>query len=268
MNQIVIDGKSFSSPSAWNELSRKQLLFVSRLFHGKLSMVDFKLRAMFNFISITKKIKKRLHPEDTYFLCETLDFLFEQVSLTRNLLPKLKTGLSTYIGPSDAMKNCTFGEFTMANSLLDSFCSTKDQKYLDEMVAVLYRPKKWFWFIRKNFTDNQDSRKKFVNRSLKKRYGIMASVDYHVKYSVFLFFSGVLNSLPGLYPYVYQQKGDSGSEDNGWASLIISLADGKTDDASLETIMNSNLYNVLICLNKKSKEYHEYMSKIESHDRH
>jgi hypothetical protein len=96
----------------------------------------------------------------------------------------------------------------------------------------------------------------------------MAKVDYHVKYSVYLFFSGVLNSLPVLYPFVYQQKGDSGSEDNGWASLIISLADGKTDDKSLETVMNSNLYNVLIGLNKKSKEYHDYMSKIESHDRH
>jgi len=67
-----------------------------------------------------------------------------------------------------------------------------------------------------------------------------------------------------LYPYVYQQKEDAGSEDNGWASLIISLADGKTDDKSLETVMNSNLYNVLIGLNKKSKEYHEYMSKIEA----
>src|ERR1035437_2069509 len=196
MNQIVINGKSFMSPSAWNELSRKQLLFVNRLFHGQLTMIDFRLRALFNFITITKKIKQRLHPEDAYFLCETLDFLFEEVSLTRNLLPRLKSGLRTYIGPSDAMKNCTFGEFTMANSLLDSFSLTKEQKYLDELVAVLYRPQKWFWFIRKNFTDNQDSRKKFVNRSLMKRSGIMASLDYHVKYSVFLFFFGVLNSLP------------------------------------------------------------------------
>lgn len=268
MNQIVIDSKSFISPSSWNELSRKQLLFVSHLFHGKLSMIDFKLRALLNFISITPKVKKRLHPEDTYFLCETLNFLFEEVSLTRNLLPILKTGMRRYLGPSDAMKNCTFGEFTMANSLLESFSLTKDQMYLDEMVAVLYRPKKWFWFIRKNLTDNQDARQKFVNRSLKKRSEIMVPVDYHVKYCVFLFFSGVLNSLPELYPYVYQQKGDSGDENNGWASLIISLADGKTDDKSLETIMNSNLYNVLIGLNKKSKEYHEYMSKIESHDRH
>ena len=56
-------------------------------------MIDFKLRALFNFISITPKIKKRLHPEDAYFLCETLDFLFEEVSLTRNLLPAIRTGM-------------------------------------------------------------------------------------------------------------------------------------------------------------------------------
>ncbi len=268
MNQVEIDGKTYITPSDWNELSKEQVLFVSRLFQGQLTIVDFKLRALFNFLSIKPKVKKRIHPEEAYFLCETLDFLFKEVSLTRNNLPAIRIGGWKYIGPSDAMMNCTFGEFTMANSLLDSFSKTKDQKYLDEMVSVLYRPKKWFWDIRKNFTDNQDPRKRFVNRSLKNRSRRMAKVDYHVKYSVSLFFSGVLNSLPVLYPYVYQQKGDSGSEDNGWASLIISLADGKTDDKSLETVMNSNLYNVLIGLNKKSKEYHEYMSKIESHDRH
>ncbi len=268
MNQVEIDGKTYSMPSNWNELTRKQVLFVSRLFQGQFSMVDFKLRALFDFLSVRPKIKKRIHPEDAYFLCETIDFLFSEVSLTKNLLPIISTGRRKYTGPSDSMMNCTFGEFTMANSLLDAFSKTKEHKYLDEMVAVFYRPRKWFWFIRKGFTDNQDPRERFVSRSLKKRCTRIASVDYDIKYSVFLFFSGVLNSLPVLYPHVYQQKGDAGSEDNGWASLIISMADGKTDDKSLETVMNSNLYNVMIGLNKKAKEYHEYISKIESYDRH
>jgi hypothetical protein len=268
MNQVEIDGKSYFMPSEWNELTKKQVLFISRLFQGQLTMVDFKLRALFDFLSVKPKVIKRIHPEDAYFLCESLDFLFKEVSLTKNLLPVLRTGRRKFLGPSDAMMNCTFGEFTMASSLLDSFLKTKEQKYLDEMVAVFYRPRKWFWFIRKDYSDNQDPRKKFVNRSLKRRCQIIASLKYEVKYSIFLFFSGVLNSLPNLYPYVYEQQGGTGSEDNGWASLIISLADGKTDDKSLETVMNSNLYNVFIGLNKKAKEYHEYMSKIDSYDRH
>ena len=122
--------------------------------------------------------------------------------------------------------------------------------------------------MRKHFTDNQDPRAKFMNRTLTRRAGKMGKVDHCVKYAAYLFFNGVLNSLPALYPFVYRQKDEPDSQDNGWASLIISLADGKTDDRSLETVMNSNLYNVFIGLNNKAREYQEYLDKIEDHGRH
>jgi len=268
MNKVQIDNVQRSLPSTWNELTREQLLYVSGLFASKLPLVEFRVKALFEFLSMKRTALRRIAPEDAYTLCESLDFLNKEVALTRNMLPVIKAGLRKYLGPADAMTNCTFGEFTLACSALDKFQKAGEEKYLDELVAILYRPKKVFWFIRKYFTDNQDPRAKFMNRALKKRAGKIARVDHCVKYSIYLFFNGVLNSLPGLYPYVYKQKDEPGDHDNGWASLIISLADGKTDDISLETIMNSNLYNVFIGLNKKAKEYHEYMSKIESYDRH
>jgi hypothetical protein len=268
MNLVEIDHIRRSLPSEWNELSRKQLLFVSKLFSAKLTLVEFRVKALFEFLSIKRKNFKRIAPEDAFTLCESLDFLNKEVNLTRNLIPFIKAGLNKYFGPADAMVYCTFGEFTLACSALDEFQKTGEEKFLDQLVAILYRPQKFFWSIRKYFTDNQDPRLKFMNRTLKKRVRKIEKVDPCVKYSIYLFFNGVLNSLPGLYPYVYQQKGETQDQDNGWASLIISLADGKTDDQSLETIMNSNLYNVFIGLNKKAKEYHEYMSKIESYDRH
>jgi len=268
MNIVEIDHIRRSLPSQWNELSRRQLLYVSKLFGAKLTLVDFRVKALFVFLSIKRKSFKRIAPEDAFTLCESLDFLNKEVTLTRNLLPAIKAGLRKYHGPADAMVYCTFGEFTLACSALDEFQKTGEEKYFDELVAILYRPKKIFWSIRKYFTDNQDSRSKFMNRTMKKRSGKIARINHCVKYSIYLFFNGVLNSLPALYPYVYHEKNEAGDQDNGWASLIISLADGKTDDTSLETIMNSNLYNVFIGLNKKAKEYHEYMSKIESYDRH
>jgi len=268
MNHVQIDNIHRWLPSGWNELSGKQLLFVSTLFNSQLTRVEFRVKALFEFLSVKRKTLKRIAPEDAYALCESLNFLNKEVALTRNLLPVIKLGLRKYHGPSDAMVYCTFGEFTLACSALDEYQKTGDEKHLDQLVAILYRPKKFFFSIRKYFTDNQDPRAKFMNRSLKNRAGKIAKVDHCVKYSVYLFFNGILNSLPGLYPYVYQQKGETEDQDNGWASLIISLADGKTDDKSLETVMNSNLYNVFIGLNMKAKEYHGYMSKIESYDRH
>jgi len=249
-------------------LTREQLLYVSGLFASKLPLVEFRVKALFEFLSMKRKTLKRIAPEDAYTLCESLDFLNKEVTLTRNLLLVIKAGLKKYLGPADAMMYCTFGEFTLACSALDDYQKTGEEKYLDQLVTILYRPQKFLWFIRKYFTDNQDPRAKFMNRTLKKRAGKLGRVDHCEKYSVYLFFNGVLNSLPALYPYVYRQKDETNSQNNGWASLIISLADGKTDDKSLETIMNSNLYNVFIGLNKKAREYHEYLDKIESYGRY
>jgi hypothetical protein len=268
MNQVQIDHIQRSLPSTWNELTREQLLYVSRLFTSKLPLVEFRVKALFEFLSVKRKTLKRIAPEDAYTLCESIDFLNKEVTLTRNLFPVIRAGLKKYFGPADAMVYCTFGEFTMACSALDEYQKTGEEKSLDQLVAILYRPQKFFWFIRKYFTDNQDPRAKFMNRTLKIRARKLASVDHCIKYSVYLFFNGVLNSLPALYPYVYKQKDEADSQDNGWVSLIISLADGKTDDKSLETIMNSNLYNVFIGLNKKAREYHDYLDKIESHGRY
>ena len=268
MNQVQIDNIYRSLPSTWNELTREQLLYVSGLFASKLPLIEFRVKVLFEFLSVKRKILKRIAPEDAYTLCESLDFLNKEVNLTRNLLPIIKTDLKKYYGPADAMVYCSFGEFTLACSALDEFQKTGEEKHLDQLFAILYRPKKFLWSIRKFFTDNQDPRAKFMNRTLKKRAGKLGMVDHCVKYSVYLFFNGVLNSLPALYPYVYRQKDETDSQDTGWASLIISLADGKTDDRSLETVMNSNLYNVFIGLNKKAREYHEYLDKIESHGRY
>lgn len=268
MNQVQIDNINRSLPSTWNELTREQLLYVSGLFASKLSLVEFRVKALFEFLTVKRRLLKRIAPEDAYALCESLDFLNKEVNLTKNLLPVINAGLKKYYGPADSMVYCTFGEFTLACSALDDYQKTGEEEHLDQLVAILYRPQKCFWFIRKYFTDNQDPRAKFMNRMLKIRAGKIGLVDHRVKYSVYLFFNGVLNSLPALYPYVYKQKDETDSQDAGWASLIISLADGKTDDKSLETVMNSNLYNVFIGLNKKAREYHEYLDKIESHGRY
>jgi hypothetical protein len=268
MNSVEIDGKKYFLPSNWDELTADQLHMVSCLFCSGLSSIEFKLKALFGFLPVSCSLRNRIDPEDSYYLMECLSFLLKEVTLTKNLQPILKTGGRWYYGPSDGLTNCTFGEFTRVSSLLDSFSQTKDQKYLDEMVSVLYRPKRCFWFIRKSFTDNQDPRRRLATRTLAKRSRKVKKLGYAQKYSVFLFLSGVLNSLPGMFPYVYKYDGEAPNEDRGWATLIISLADGRTDDGSLETVMNSNLYNVLIGLNKKAKEYQDYLDKIESYGKH
>jgi len=267
MNTVTIDSASFQLPSAWDEMTGKQLLFVANLFNRRLSVIDFKLKILLHCLAIRPKLIKRIDPEDAYSLCQSFDFLLKDVTLTRNLIPVIRPGFIKYYGPSDKMLHCSFGEFTKAHNKLDQYIKTRDEKVLSEIIAILYRPKKAFWFIRKRLTNNRDPRRKLHDLSLKKRTAIFANLDPSIKYGVFLFFTGVLNSLPGQFPNVFRKREDNSEENKyGWVPLVISLADGKTDDQSLERVLSSNLYNVFFGLEQKAIEYFKFLEETKRHE--
>ena len=261
MNHVVIDSILRTLPSTWNELTKKQLLFVAEMFHKGLSVVDFKVHTLYEFLSIKLKDFTRINAEDGYYLCKTLDFILDEVTLTKNLIPFIRPGITKFYGASDGLLYCTFGEFTQAHTRFEQYAKSQDVSALNELVAILYRPQKFGWFIRRYFTDTPDPRVRFKERTFKKRALKMARIDPLIKYAVFLFFSGCCNSFPKQFPNVYRKKEDSVASENGWISLIISLADGKTDNKSIDLVVNSNLYNVLLGLEQKSIEYFNYLEK-------
>ena len=121
MNRIQVNNICRQIPSDWNELTRKHLIAISKLFLQGCTLFEFKAKALVAFLEIKRKLFRQIHPEDAHGLCQTLDFLFKEVTLTRNLIPSIRIGLRKYYGPSDALKNCTFGEFTMVHSLYESY---------------------------------------------------------------------------------------------------------------------------------------------------
>ena len=266
MNIVQIDSISCNLPSSWNELTRKQLLFISAKFQKNLKLAEFKVQALKEFLSIKKKLFLRINPEDAFSLCQTLDFLLKDVTLTTNVIPVVSHRFHTYYGPSDRMLHCTFGEFTKAHSRLDQYYKTKDEKVLDEIVAILYRPKKSAWWIRRHYASTKDPRRKLHDLSLVKRTRAFKTLDPAIKYSVLLFFTGVLNSLPGQFPNVFRKREDAGDNNYGWVPLVISLADGKTDDESLERVLSSNLYNVFFGLEQKATEYFKFLAETKRHE--
>lgn len=264
MHSVRIDTMERSLPSCWDELSRSQLLFVSRMLLKGLSVADFKVTALNRFLSIGRKQFLRISPEDVWSLGRTLDFILKEVSLSRNRIPRVRIGLRRYIGPSDGLQNCSFGEFTLAHTCFEAYQSSRDFHALAELAAILYRRKKPLWVLRKFFCESADPRVRFNQRTVRRGARRFERLDPSVLYAVFLFFCGCVNSLPGRFPNVYRQKEDTVASDtlSGWISLIISLADGRTDDEALDRVTRSNLYNVFMGLEYKSIEYFNYMEKI------
>ena len=268
MNEVVIDNEKLSLPSCWNDLSYRQLLQVCRLFNLGIHATHFKWSLVIKFLGINARTLRKIDPEDAYFLCQTLNFLLEDVTLTKAVVQTIHCPgfpWTRYYGPSDVMGESTFGEFTQAQVRYEEYNRTLDPVKLDEMVAILFRPKKSFWWIRKYFIESSDPRKRFIDRTLSARVKSFSKVDREIKKAVFIYFSGVQKLLPELFPNVYKKKPDSSADSlSGWSSLIISLADGKTDDQSLDRVMNSNLYNVFLGLEQKSIDYFNYLKKYQN----
>ena len=223
-----------------------------------------------SYLSIKKKLYYSIEPENVLMLAETFSFLQEEVSLTNAVIDTIRVRRfpwSRFVGPNDGMYYCTFGEFTKAQVRFDQYEKTKDPASLDAMVAVLFRKKKLFWFLRRYFTESTDPRVRFIDRTLAARTKQIQTIPTLEKYAVMLFFSGVQSAIAAQFPNVYRQgRTESNNAGNGWASLVISLADGKTDDQSLDRVMHSNLYNVFFGLEQKAIEYFDFIKKHPSND--
>ena len=262
MNTIQIGHITRSTPASWNELTKKQLLLVASMLQSGMTKIEFRTNLLFKFLSIKKKQFLSVDPNDVHFLSQTLEFLHDGVDLTKNLIPSFRFKLQRYWGPSDSLLNCTFGEFTKAHTLLELYTTKQDDLALDKIVAILYRPKKFLWRIRRYLTDVEDCRVRLKDRTLKTRAIKFAKVDPILKYCVFLQFSGVMKSFPGRFPNVYRKKEDAQGSSLGWISLIIALSDGKTDTPNINLVMNSNLYNVFLGLEQKSIDYFRQLEKL------
>ena len=184
------------------------------------------------------------------------------MKLNRNLLPRILR----YHGPADGMKDCSFGEFTRVQMKVEDYSKSGDDKDLDELVATLYRRRRPLWFIRRRFVATSDCRRRFIEKDLPARMKKMSRAPHAEKYAVFLFVMGVMGSLPEKFPNVYRKKGERDQAGGGWASLIISLADGKTDDESLDRVFYSNMYNVFMGLEQKAIEYFQFLKDTKQND--
>lgn len=79
-------------------------------------------------------------------LLELTNPFIEEVELTKNLFPTItvRKGLKkiTLHGPDDDLKNITGGEFAMAEQKYLRWHETREDHYLDELIAIFWRPER------------------------------------------------------------------------------------------------------------------------------
>lgn len=250
-------------PEQWNELCKADLLEICRYFDGRtlareaaykfsFHLLGFK----FGHLSLNKAILKVPH-EQIHEVSRLVDWIFKPSTLTKNLLPSIQVGWHTYIGPSDGLNRATFDEVVTAyvkqNLYKQQTDAAQKQRYLAELVATLYRPRKWWWWLVRFFPDlsDGDSRITFNEATVKTRAKRLAKLSTAELYAVLLYFEGCHSFFERIAPDVFSSKGVGEGKKSrfGWETFYVGMAGDKF--GTIDKVGRTYFTNILIGLQDK-----------------
>lgn len=246
-------------PSKWNELTSKQLLYIASMWQTwrdtmqrGATMLHYKTALFIELMNNTEAEKKKviewlgMIKKTDVNIFSTLDFLFNDITLTKNLFPTLSLGVfSKYYGPHDGLANVSIGEFSFAITFYNRYSKTKNIADLDKLIAILYRPKN------KNADETGDARKPFKKHLIEAYEIELRQLQLKYKQAVYLYFIGCMEAWSRRYQFVFSKaEGSSSGSGTPFINIIIELAGGKfgTFDQTFEQnadIVLTELNNLL-----------------------
>jgi hypothetical protein len=290
-------------PSEVSELDPEQASFVMEqillLQSGKIAIDQFRINLISFFLNLkmsgkyvyfrnkkNKTVQEKQFidsvNENVFRISETMESFFiagdDKHSLVfnydtvKNLIPQI----GKYYGPAAALTDCTFYEYKEPHIRFVEFCKGHDEQKLNELVAVLYRPKRLLNFLLKYLPghDGQMRRKlipKTNPRYFEKRVRKIAKVPYNIRFAVYMYFQKCEEYLYTGKPEIDGQeidlgvlyqgaKSSKGKPDIGLTGIMYSLAETNVF-GNIEETANTNLYDILARLYQLKIAYDKLTAK-------
>ncbi|MCX6282397.1 MAG: hypothetical protein NTU51_10580 [Bacteroidetes bacterium] len=308
MHNLQIQDRKISIdfPSNIDELSigeNGQFAMYCRLIlqyiSGSISVDQFKALFFIELVDIKKSWryyffsseKKEVITCELLRLSQVIDSFFEeyekegkpvkafQLNTVKNFIPRV---CRWYYGPQDGFKDMTFCEYRSAFTWFKAYSDTNQESDLDQLIAILYRPRKKFLWIRKYLPGyNGQERVSFTSKSnpelIQFRLKRIVRLPLHVKYAIFLYFSGCEDYLRSGSPtidgnkidlsIIYKQPKDeqqaSELKDIGILGILYSLSESRVF-GSIEETDSQMLWDVMIRLYQVVKQNKDIESRYGS----
>lgn len=304
MHSVDFGGKqTVNYASCIEEMSQLEFEYFMLLYAQQQSDIitieDFRKMLTFKLLDIRKTAKYYNMPQllrdiihdhvnrvvetiDSFYIHEAVDGkLVHRLDLSwiKQMLPVID-GLH---GPADALTSCTFFEHKEAFSRYCSYLDTQDEDMLNEMIAILYRPRPFAYRLRR-FLSKYDVPERTIFNSktnsakLAKRKAKVSKWPDHIKLGISQWYSNCLQFLRSGTPVIdgveidfsilFPKNTDenTGPAGIGLMGIIFSLAETHVFGDSEKT-GNSNLYDVLARLYQLQLEYNAMKAKEKQNDK-
>lgn len=293
MHSIEIPEKNITLnfPESALEFTRKQLLAFSNnltLYNAdKLDYTQFKVNVVYNFLNLKRKanlskLENQAIPENINTISNLVENFFISKDDTLQLkmdfykqnLPSFSVDNKMFYGPTDAFFNTVYGEYLACMSFFTDFSKTKDEAFLDKIIATIYRPKKADYKKAKHQQDfDGDIRVKY-NPNLTDVYvKSIKKLPFHIKYAIYLYVAscqhfiannqqlaiGGGNSIDLTVLFNKEQVQDN-TNSLGMVGTLYSLAETKVF-GSIKEVAEQRTFDVLAFLVNQTHQYNKLKRK-------
>lgn len=239
---------NFHCPTSWNEMSGYSLLRVAYALLNSYSITSAQLKSFTALIELRWwQVRRQWHlffadNESCERMCQAADFIWNSNTLTSQLLPRIRIRFTYLYGPADMLKNLTFKEFVYAYNVYRAYKSTGKTHRLNELIAILYRPKvDGLTSASKEY--NGDLREPFNNNLVDQRARLVANLPRHYKFAIQLFFEGCFSQIVERYDKLFA-KNDTDSEAAGNLKELIHRLAGN-EFGNFQETEQQNIYDIL-----------------------
>jgi hypothetical protein len=226
-------------------MDQKQLELVARCMIARMTAVELKIFCLLQFAQL-KILKKPAQNEDCYvfrkgmqvfeldadrfaFVISRLDYLEEDPTVFN---PPVIKG---FVSPNKELYGVRTDQWFVADSMYAAFCKTRDDRFLNRLLATLYVRKAEKWNPDMNMTA---AAAKFE------------SVPLYRKYVAFMWYTAVKTWLIDKYFYVFSGSESSQTPaDELLMGLLSSVNEGNVANNAI--IKATEVHEVLYDLNRK-----------------
>lgn len=249
MNNVQIATERRQLPATWSELTRRQLLAVVPLLFRPASPVTVQVLLLRELLRLPIGLWFRLTDFQIADHLRLVRWLTEPSKLTRQLLPVLGPWWARLAGPGDWLAGVLVWEFANAEAQLRKWISSQAEADLNRLVAVLYRPRRWLWWLRQlSPTHAGDCRQAFNEKRVAARARRVARLPLVERQAVLLYYLGCRAQLEQAYPHLFSGDEGNGKDPNPWLTLIGRLPNDKFGD--IAQIGLRPLHTVLLFTNQ------------------
>lgn len=268
INSLKPERIRLNLPESWNELSAPQLLHIAKYWNAWQTLAGageslLKAKGIL-FIKLCNlknaRAEQRLCHQLSFItehtgvnILDTVNFIFDEITLTKNLIPSIRVGLiTTYYGPEEKLKDICIEEFSFAFGFYSRYTRNRQVKDLDLLFATLYRPKN------PAYKKDGELKERFNHKRIEQRLKAIRTLPDEIKEAVYLFFHGCVEHLAKVYTEVFRRSTKAQATGGSFIDSILVMSGGKF--GAFDDTRRQNLHiilkelNALILENNKQKD--------------